>query len=187
MITNDTNRGAISERAFSDEIIASGGPRIFACYQCLKCTNGCPVAFSMDFKPHQLIRMIQLGMRNQLLNSKAIWVCSSCKICSTRCPNNLDIAGLMDSLRRLAIFYGNLPNLEKAATFHRIFLNNIRTFGRIFELGMIGEFKFRSQKIFSDFNLGAKMLMKNRFRFLPRRIKGMPQIKDIFSKTINGR
>ncbi|MBW1742012.1 MAG: 4Fe-4S dicluster domain-containing protein [Deltaproteobacteria bacterium] len=77
-----------------------------SCFQCRKCTNGCPVTFAMDIYPDQVIRLAILGQKEQVLNSSTIWVCSACETCTTRCPNEVDIAATMDALKEMAVKEG---------------------------------------------------------------------------------
>lgn len=83
------------------------GQKLFSCYQCGKCTAGCPVASDMDILPAQVVRLVQLGQYNDVLKSKTIWICASCLTCSVRCPKGVDLARLMESLR--TIFFRENP------------------------------------------------------------------------------
>jgi len=85
-----------------EQLLADAGASTANCLQCRKCSNGCPVADRADFPPHQLARMIQLGQVDELLASRAIWECTSCQTCVTRCPQKVDVAALHDALRRLS-------------------------------------------------------------------------------------
>src|SRR4030042_2639125 len=95
-----------TQLGFVREVEAISGQRVADCYQCGKCTAGCPTAFAMDYPPNQIMRGIQLGMRDALLASKAIWVCASCQTCTTRCPQGVDIARTIDALRSMAYSKG---------------------------------------------------------------------------------
>ena len=75
-----------SQLEFVSQVEEMSAQRVADCYQCGKCTAGCPTAFAMDYPPNQIIRGIQLGMRDAVLSSKAIWVCAACETCTTRCP-----------------------------------------------------------------------------------------------------
>ena len=101
------------------------GEKVSLCYHCRKCTNGCPLAFAMDIMPNQAMRMIQLGLWDELLQSKTIWICASCQTCTTRCPNDIDIAHVMDALRQLGQKRG-VPAAEKnIVAFHEAFLDSV--------------------------------------------------------------
>ena len=77
------------------------GVPLQACYHCRKCTAGCPMTKHMEYNPNKVIKMIQNGQRDKVLNSSTIWICLSCETCITRCPNKVDIARMMDVLRQV--------------------------------------------------------------------------------------
>ena len=85
-----------SHLRFLTEVEALSGQKILECYQCGKCTAGCPTAFAMDYPPNQILRAIQLGMRDTVLSSKAIWLCASCETCGTRCPQDVDFPRIFE-------------------------------------------------------------------------------------------
>jgi len=68
------------------EKLQAAGIDITRCYQCGKCTAGCPMAQSMDYSPRQIVRLLQLGLADDALRSRTIWMCASCETCATRCP-----------------------------------------------------------------------------------------------------
>ena len=76
---------------------------IRSCFLCRKCSGGCPLTFAMDILPHHIIRLALLGQEEQVLGSETIWVCSACQTCTTRCPNGVDIAGVMDWQKEEAV------------------------------------------------------------------------------------
>jgi len=158
--------------------------KISHCYQCGKCSAGCPISFKMDYLPNQIIRMIQLGMEEQVLSSKTIWLCASCLICTSRCPREIDIAEIMDYLRRSAYKKQVMPLEEtEVPLFNKIFLKNIEMFGRLFELGLIGMFNLLSGEFFKDMSLAPKMFIKRKIGIFPRRIRNLKEIKAIFRKS----
>lgn len=170
------------------EIEKTSGIKVSACYQCKKCTSGCPLAFAMDIYPDQVIRMVQMGQRERVLSCSTIWVCSGCKTCTTRCPNGVDVAGVMDCLKERAIKEGIEIPENKTLIFHKAFLNEIRKRGRIYEAGLMknymsesGELKRRldDKSIYEDLALGWAMFKKGRMPLLPKGIKGRKEIKVI--------
>ena len=167
---------------FAEIIKESSGLDINVCYQCKRCTSGCPVAYAMDYTPTQLIHAIRLGLRELVLNSATIWLCASCETCTTRCPQELDLVKVMDTLRIMAGRAGIKPKVSEVATFYRTGLNNIRFFGRMYELGLIGMLKLSTGQFTKDIGLGIKMLKKGKLNLLPS-FQGSSITRKIFTKV----
>jgi heterodisulfide reductase subunit C len=106
------------------------GANIAACYQCERCTNACPVSFYMDVKPHQVIRLIQLGWRKELLRSATIRVCLSCEMGTTYCPKEVAVAETILHLRSPAAQSTIAPREKQLAVFHQTFLCELQRFGK---------------------------------------------------------
>jgi heterodisulfide reductase subunit C len=87
------------DSAFAEEIAKRSGENVFLCYQCRKCTSGCPSRMFMDSTPTELMRYAQLGMVDEAMKGNTIWYCLSCHTCSTRCPQDIDIAHVVDTIR----------------------------------------------------------------------------------------
>jgi heterodisulfide reductase subunit C2 len=177
--------GYTRENALTSSGVAEWGHSLHVqdCYQCQKCSAGCPVAFAMDYKPNQIMQMVSLGMKERVLSSKTIWICASCYTCSTRCPNDIDIAGVMDWLRQSALAAG-IPAAEKdVPVFHKTFLEGIQAHGRIHELGMMARYKRRTGKLWEDVKLGWKMFSKGKLRLFPSGIKGTRELAELFRET----
>lgn len=160
----------------------SGVP-IQRCYHCRKCTAGCPVAYAMEHNPNKVIKMIQQGRKNEVLNSSTIWMCVSCETCITRCPNQVDIARMMDALRQMAIETGVGAREKNVLKFHESFLSNIESGGRINEPMMMVQYKLKSGDLFSDMGMGINMLLKGKLSLMSPRTKDMKSVRNIFAKT----
>lgn len=160
------------------------GENVRLCYQCGKCSAGCPISFEMDYLPNQIIRMIQLGMEKKVLSSKTIWLCASCQACTARCPREIDIAEIMDFLRQRAYQKHILPKGETGIPlFNKIFLWNIELFGRLYEIGLIAMFNGLSGKFFKDFSVAPKMFLKQKIGLLPHRGGNRKEVEEIFKKS----
>jgi len=153
------------------------------CYHCRKCTAGCPLAFAMEYNPNKVIKMIQMGRRNEVLNSATIWLCASCETCITRCPNEVDIARMMDALRQMAIESGVAAKEKNILKFHEAFLSNIRMGGRINEPTMMVQYNLKSGDLFSDMAMGIDMFMKGKLALVSPRTKNIGAVRKIFEKT----
>ena len=79
------------------------GEDLMACYQCGKCSAGCPAAGAMDLLPSQIIRLVQLGQVEDALASQTIWFCAACQTCYARCPKGVDLTRIMEALREIAM------------------------------------------------------------------------------------
>ena len=88
---------------FVEKVQELSGQNLLACYQCGKCSAGCPAVSEMDILPNQIIRFAQLGLKDELLASKAIWICASCLTCNARCPKGINIAEVIEALRQILL------------------------------------------------------------------------------------
>lgn len=182
-MAGETAEVIVYDPSFLREVEERSGVKVSSCFQCRKCSAGCPLTFAMDFFPDRLIRLVQVGLRSQALASRTIWVCAACETCLTRCPNGVDIPKLMDHLKQLALREGvALPEGEKnTAALHGIFLTSIQKWGRVHELGVMGQYKRHTKEMFSDIGLGWRMFRMGRLKLLPSRIKGMSQVRQMFA------
>ena len=167
---------------------------VSACYQCKKCSAGCPLTFAMDFYPDQVIRLALLGQEDTVLGCRTIWVCSACETCTTRCPNQIDIAGVMDWLKEEALRRGYASPQPAVTRFHQTFLDTVRLAGgRLSEPLLLGLYqlksggtlaKLKSGELAADLRLAWELARRRRLVLrLPHRLKGARQIKDIFAKS----
>ncbi len=166
------------------------------CYQCGKCTAGCPVAERMDVVPNQILRLVQAGEVDRAMRAASIWVCVSCQTCSTRCPKSVDCAGVMDALRQAAYERG-LASPEQARTlfFQKAFLQNIRRHGRLNELELIGVFKTTAflndlsiPFLFKDAMLGPRTMARGKLHLLGKSVRDRGVVERIFDRCgANGR
>jgi len=159
------------------------GVPIQGCYHCRKCTAGCPIAFAMEYNPNKIIKMIQMGMRDKVLSSSTIWLCASCETCVTRCPNDVDIARMMDVLREMAIESQVDVKEKNILKFHEAFLSSVKMGGRINEPTMIAHYKLKSGDLFSDLGVGLSMFMKGKLSIFSPKTKDIKSVRKIFEET----
>ncbi len=180
-----------TDLSFGDIIRERSGEDVHSCYYCQKCTAGCPTAFVMDYKPAQLLRMIQLGQRERVLSSTTIWMCIGCEACGTRCPNQIRLAPVMDVLRQMALDEDYAPETA-VYSLHRSFLDSIRMWGRMHEVTMLAQFKtlelLKEYPVFfkgllGDMKLGADLLLNGKLSFIPDRIKGVDEIRALYEEA----
>lgn len=180
--------------SFLREVEEASGEKVSLCYRCRKCSSGCPVSFAMDYVPDVLLRRVQFGLRDSVLNSTTIWICASCETCTTRCPNEIDIAGVMDTLRQMALASGfearAAPEVRDIPIFHMAFVDSIGFGGRVYEAGMVVRYmlktnpraKLKSGELVEQAKFGWQMFKRGKFKLLPHRIRRTGEIKKLFKK-----
>lgn len=168
-------------REFLRELKEVTGQDPGQCFQCMKCTGGCPFQFTMDYPPSQIMRMLQDGMVDEVLNSFTIWTCATCATCSTRCPRDIDVAKLMDTLRVIAYHNGIYKKGRNMHVFHNAFMKSVKHHGRLYELGLAMGINLGTGNVMQDAELGLPMFMKGRISILPHNIKGMDEIKKLYA------
>ena len=178
-----------------EQIEAQGPFQAGACFQCRKCTNGCPVTFAMDLYPDEVIRLVILGQRETVLGCRTIWVCAACETCTTRCPNDVKIAELMDYLKEMAVHEGVPSPQPQILTLHETFLNNIKKRGRVYETTLLPAYLLKSGKLLEmwnsgtwryDLKLGRQMFSKGRLPLMPKSIKGKEEVRKILTRRKQG-
>lgn len=174
---------------FLRRIQGETGENLSACFQCERCTNGCPVSYFMDIKPHQVIRYVQLGWREELFRSSTIWICLSCETCTTYCPNEVGVAETINHLRTMAAHTTIEPKEKHLATFHRTFMAQLEKFGRVNEFWLMNAYamkpgvlreKIKSGQMKEEFLLGLDLLLKGRLQILPKRSREVTKIKALY-------
>lgn len=166
---------------FAKQVAEISGENPQSCYQCGKCSSGCPAMKWFEWPNHGVIRKIQLGAEDELLKSHAIWMCVACETCGSRCPNDIYISRLMDAMRQLALKKGIAPAEPAVTAFHRSFVGSVSRFGRVHELSMLMEYKLKTRDFFTDMGAGLKLMLKGKIPLMPSKLKGKAQVDKIFA------
>lgn len=173
------------DRSFIDEVSRRSGQNFGGCFHCMACSGGCPVSDIMDYLPNQIVRMMQLGMRQEVLESKAIWICVGCYSCVSQCPNRIHIPYMMDVLREMALEEGVKIGEPDIWAFHREFLGQVNKRGRVYELEFMARYKLATLSFFKDAVAGMKMLKNGRLELLPSKVRKLDEIRNI-GEACNG-
>jgi len=176
ILTKDKAAQALIKRV--EEI---SGVDLSACYQCKKCTSGCPISDKVQSSPAEIIRQLHLEAGPELLDSEIIWACASCETCTNRCPMGIDGAAVMDALRKIAL--EKKAAKGKVPLFNWAFLKSVQLFGRSYEIGMIAAYKLGSRTFMQDTDKFATMLKKGKLAILPPRGADRAMVRRIFKKT----
>jgi len=170
-------------RVLRDAVEELSGVDLSVCFQCKKCSSGCPVAKLVTTRPSEIMRLLHLGAGDELLSRDLIWTCASCETCSARCPMGIDVAAVMDALRRLALERGTPKPEGNVPLFNRAFLKTVEAFGRSYEIGLITAYKLGTGKLMNDTEKLPAMLKKGKIALLPPRGADRKTVKRIFKKS----
>jgi heterodisulfide reductase subunit C len=143
------------------------GVELGTCYQCRKCTVGCPVAGLVNSPPSEIIRRLHLGAGDELLESDLVWLCLSCGTCYARCPMKIDIAAVIDTLRELAIENGVAKPKGAMPQFNKEFLKTVENYGRAYDLSAIMGYKMKTGTYMKDAGKFPAMVKKGKIAILP--------------------
>ena len=172
-----------STRGILKEVQEISGADLNKCYQCRKCTSGCPVSSMAKCPPSELMRRLHLGLGDELLSSDILWMCVSCETCSARCPMGINVAAVMDALRKLAVRRGAAKPEGNVPLFNRAFLKTVQAFGRTYDIAMIAGYKLGSGRLLADTEKFPTMLKKRKIALLPPRGADRKTARRIFKKT----
>jgi heterodisulfide reductase subunit C2 len=152
------------------------------CYQCKKCSLGCPVAGQIQSPPSEIIRRLQLGAGDELLQTDLIWTCLSCDTCYARCPNEINFAAVIDALRAIALEKGVARPAGNPPLFNRLFLETVKNFGRSYDLEMIALYKIRTGNLMADTEKFPTMLKKGKMALMPPTGADKRKVQRIFNR-----
>ncbi|MFQ6136668.1 MAG: 4Fe-4S dicluster domain-containing protein [Candidatus Hydrothermarchaeales archaeon] len=189
------------EKQFLEELAEYGGEdlkdTVRACFQCGMCSGGCPTSYAMDHTPRQMVRMIQFGMKEEVLSSFMLWLCASCNTCITLCPRKVEILRLITTLKSMAIREGIEAQREGPA-FYESFLAVLKKFGRLNELELTREIgskfaidvksllRYWSKTTLENGTLGFKLFIKGKLKIRPEKVRAIEHIRTIVEESLEG-
>jgi len=165
-------RSAVEQRA---------GVDLTLCYQCKKCSIGCPVSELVTSPPAEIIRRLQLGAGDELLQTDLVWTCLSCETCYARCPNEINFAGIIDALRAIALEKGVAKPEGNSPLFNRRFLDTVKRYGRAYDLQTIIFYKLGTGKLMDDVEKFPTMLKKGKMAVSPPSGADKNKVRRIFT------
>jgi len=171
------------EGRLAREVKVRSGVDLAKCYQCGECTAGCPMTPEMDAGPTKVLRLVQLGMEQELFRLNTPWLCASCETCTSRCPNEIDIALVMDVIRQMARLRGLEAPVKEPRVFQDVFLKSVHDYGKLYEPGLIAFYNLKSGHLFKDVALGPRMLFKGKLPLLPHRSANVAKLREIMAKA----
>lgn len=176
-----------STRKFVDQVENLSHSHLSRCWHCRTCSGGCPFSEDMDYMPNAIIRMIQFGLKEKALSCSSIWLCVGCNTCAMECPNGVDVAAVMDALRQMAIQEKIRVAEPGILSFHNAVIDSIARYGRTHKLEIMMRYKLAGKDLFSDIDLGFRMMIRRKLDLLPSKVKDRKSIRNIFNRNQTGR
>ena len=171
-------------REFLRGVEELSGQAVSACYQCGKCTAGCPVVADLDPSPNRVMRLIQLGSTRDALRNEMVWLCVGCGACGCRCPIGIDPGRVMDTLRALAREMQVPPPPASAPiyTFFQAFLDSVREFGRLSEVALMGSYNINSGRLLTNVIKAPWFVLRGKLSIAPHSIKKLDRLDRVFQR-----
>lgn len=182
MIRYDADQAAF----YREKLVKRVEADVRDCYQCGNCSAGCPAAFTFDYSPNQVMRMLQVGLVDKVLDSRAIQLCIQCLTCTARCPRNIDIAGIFEDLKTIATAQQrDVP--EHVKTFNKTFMDAVARFGRLpefYDMAMFYVGTMNPKMALGNVGLMVPVMTRRKMPLIPRRAKGAAEVSRIYKKTM---
>ena len=162
-----------------------GGESIKKCIQCGSCTGSCPVSYTMDITPREIIALFRARDIESILSSRTIWICASCYACTIRCPQGVQVTDILYALKRLAIEQKIFPKRFPVYSLSKSFVYLANRFGRSYEPGLIVAYFLKTNpfKLLGMIPLFLKLFFKGRIGILPKKIKGSKNFSKILQEA----
>lgn len=175
--------GVVVDRAFA-QALAPPNASLRTCIQCGTCSASCPSAYAMDYSPRMLWRMVQLGLTEEVLRSKMMWLCSLCYKCQVRCPRGIPLTETITQLKQMALERGTARWKESTA-FYRVFADVVRRYGHMRELELMARYFLATNPLsaLGYSRLGLTLLLRGKVRPEWPRLGGEGRLDRLFARV----
>ena len=175
------NEGIGGERAkFKQEVLRLAGQEVQTCIQCGTCSASCPTAHLMNPSIRKLVKFCLEGKKKAALHNETLWLCTSCLLCTVRCPRGIRPKAVVAALKDIAEREGLRG---RDASYEELFLKQIKDYGRIAELPLTAEFLLvYPEAAVQSMQMGLELLPKGKIGAKVDRIKGRDEVKRIIEE-----
>ena len=176
---------ALRKKFLEEANLVPGGERISRCLQCGTCTGSCPVSYAMDISPRMVIALFRAGQIEEILRSRTIWICASCYMCTTRCPQNIKITDVLYALKRTAMDTGLYPDRLPVYSLSKNFVRMVNRYGRNHEMLLLMLYYLRRNPLamLRLLPMGIAMWRKGRISLRPEKIEGIQAIRQMLKAS----
>lgn len=168
------------DKEFKKEVLRLAGPEVLTCMQCGTCSASCPTAYLMDNSIRKLIKLVLEGKKEEALRSGSIWLCTSCQLCTVRCPRGIRPKALVGALREICEREGEK---SKDQAYEDLFLRQVRDCGRVSETQLSGEYLLANPKsAVQAMELGLELAPRGKISLGQEKVKRPGEVKKIFQE-----
>jgi len=168
------------DEQFKQEVLRLAGQEVLTCIQCGTCSVSCPTAHLMNPSIRKLIKLCLEGKKEEALHNETLWLCTSCLLCTVRCPRSIRPKAVVSALKDIAEREGLQ---SKDAAYEKFFLKQIQDYGRIAELALTAEFLLVfPQGVVQSMQMGLELVTKGKIGLEIERIKGQDEVKRIIEE-----
>ena len=192
---------ATGAKSLLREVMERSSQNLLACYQCRRCAAGCPVGEETGVTPDRLIRMVLLGDRDEALNNLLVWKCVACYTCGTRCPNDIQTARIIETLKQMSKEAHLEPLRPRIADFHSSFMQATEHMGRFNEIEGMRRYEAKTalkelkkgnvgaviDEMKGQAKLGMTMMKKKRMHFKVDKVKNKEEVQALYRKAKAGK
>ncbi|VVB70978.1 CoB--CoM heterodisulfide reductase iron-sulfur subunit C [uncultured archaeon] len=165
---------------FRQKVLKLAGSEVQTCIQCGTCSASCPTASLMNPSIRKLIKLCLEGRKDEALNNDTLWLCTSCLLCTVRCPRSIRPKAVVSALKELAEQQGIRGG---GPSYEQLFLEQIRDYGRIAELPLSGKFLLVfPQGIVQSMQMGLELAQRGKIGLEIVSIKGQDEVKRIIEE-----
>ena len=177
------SRVSQDDRVAATDIATRAKVDLRDCYQCGKCSAGCPMADAMDMRPQEVMRNLQLGLLGEVLKAQGPWLCAGCEVCATRCPQNIEIATLMQEVRRASKETGCNPAPD-SDKFEELFIKNVHRHGRSNEQYLAARYNLATRHLFQDVANAPRMMSRGMIGVKTHEVKDKDAVRRIIGRCL---
>jgi heterodisulfide reductase subunit C2 len=171
---------AAEEEGFKQDVLRLAGPEALTCIQCGTCSASCPTAGLMNPSIRKLIKLCLEGRKKEALHNETLWLCTSCLLCTVRCPRGIRPKAVVSALKDIAERDGQRG---KDASYEELFLGQIKDYGRIAELPLTAEFLMVfPESMVQSMEMGLELLPKGKIEIKVDKIRGRDEVKRIIEE-----
>lgn len=165
------------DEQFRHEVLRLAGQEVLTCIQCGTCSASCPTANLMNPSIRRLIKLCLEGKKEEALHNETLWLCTSCLLCTVRCPRGIQPKAVVSALKDIAERAGMQG---KDASYEEFFLKQISDYGRIAELALTAQFLLVfPQGVVQSMQMGLELLPRGKIGLEIEKIKGRDEVKRI--------